>query len=178
MPHVRRAAATGKSVMLPRTCELGPIRESIPFNLRLAQNACFAAFAKATGDAELRPGWYTLLQVLHDNPGSSATALSRTTGRDKSTLTPLLTQLEEHGLIVRRTTAHDKRMQSVDLTRAGRERLKRLARHAAKHDRALDKIVGQRPQGRSSSPRLRRIILAFDAKADPSAAAAVSGNGL
>jgi DNA-binding MarR family transcriptional regulator len=158
--------ATGKVRHAPEDVRLGPIRESIPFNLRLAQNACFAAFAKATGEADLRPGWYSLLQVLHDNPGSSATALSRTTGRDKSTLTPLLTQLEEHGLIVRRTTAHDKRMQSVDLTRAGRERLKRLARHASKHDRVLDKVVGHayKPEFLAA---LRRIIHAFDAKADP-----------
>jgi DNA-binding MarR family transcriptional regulator len=159
-----RSLATRKIRHAPEDVRLGSIRESIPFNLRLAQNACFAAFAKATGDADLRPGWYTLLQVLHDNPGSSATALSRTTGRDKSTLTPLLTQLEEHGLIVRRTTAHDKRMQSVDLTRAGRERLRRLAQHAVRHDRALDKIVGPayKPEFLAA---LRRIIDAFDARA-------------
>jgi len=162
----QRKVTTRKIRHAPEDIELGWIRDSIPFNLRLAQNASFAAFVKATGEADLRPGWYSLLQVLEDNPGSSATALSRTTGRDKSTLTPLLIQLEEHGLIVRRQTEHDRRMQAVDLTRAGRERLKKLARHAAKHDRTLDKIVGPAYKTEFLSA-LRRIIHAFDVKADP-----------
>jgi hypothetical protein len=44
--------------------------------------------------------------------------------------------------------------------------LKRLARHASKHDRVLDKVVGPayKPEFLAA---LRRIIHAFDAKADP-----------
>ena len=145
---------------------LARIRDSIPFNLRLAQNASFAAFARAVGDADLRPGWYALLQVIHDNPGLTPTVLSRTTGRDKSTLTPVLTQLEEHGLIVRRQDEHDGRSHSVHLTRAGRARLRRLASHASRHDRALDRIVGAAYKA-DFLRALTRIVRALDPKADP-----------
>src|SRR4051794_7032184 len=107
MPAKHTVRAAGSTRGGAAAVDLGRILESIPFHLRLAQNASFAAFAKAAGEPDLRPGWYSVLQVVHDNPGLSATTLSRTTGRDKSTLTPLLTELEARGLIAREAADHD-----------------------------------------------------------------------
>lgn len=150
----------------PELIELGRIRDSIPFYLRLAQNASFQAFARAVGEIALRPGWYAVLHVIDQNPGLTPTVLSRTTGRDKSTLTPVLTQLEEHGLIIRRRDVRDGRSHGVYLTRGGRAELRTLETHAVRHDRQLDRIVGPSNK-RALLQALARIIHALDPKADP-----------
>ena len=114
----------------------------IGFHLRLAQNASFKTFKKKTGEDDLRPGWFAVLSLIHDNPGITPMALSRASGRDKSTLTPVLRDLGKGHLIARQPTANDRRSYSLFLTPAGQAKLAKLAGHAADHDKVLDEIVG------------------------------------
>ncbi|QRE73174.1 MarR family winged helix-turn-helix transcriptional regulator [Methylobacterium aquaticum] len=127
---------------------LGRLGETIAYNLRLAQNASFQAFSALTGDLGLRPGWYALLQLIGDNPGVSQTALSLATSRDKSTLTPLLGDLERRGLIRREPDPADRRGRRISLTEDGRAKLALLADCAARHDARLNALFapGQRQQ--------------------------------
>jgi DNA-binding MarR family transcriptional regulator len=120
----------------------GGIEEQIGFLLRLAQEASFAAFARRTGEAALRPGRYAILSLVGAHPGISQTALGQAAGRDKSTLTPALADLEKRGLLKRDRVAHDRRSYALRLTPAGRAMLTRLAAHAAAHDHELDALVG------------------------------------
>ena len=69
------------------------------------------------------------------------TALGRASGRDKSTLTPALNDLQRRGLIDRERSSSDRRSYILSLTPAGKALLRTLARHAADHDRRLDEIV-------------------------------------
>lgn len=119
---------------------LGRLGETIAYNLRLAQNASFQAFSALTGDLGLRPGWYALLQLIGDNPGVSQTNLSLATSRDKSTLTPLLGDLERRGLIRREPDPLDRRGRRISLTEAGRAKLALLAECAARHDARLNAL--------------------------------------
>ena len=80
----------------------------IGFHLRLAQNASFKAFKRLTGESDLKPGWFAVMMLVHVNPGITPMALSRASGRDKSTLTPVLRDLESRGYLDRcrcRTTS-------------------------------------------------------------------------
>lgn len=120
--------------------QLGWLGETIAYNLRLAQTASFQAFSTLTGDLGLRPGWYALLQLIGDNPGVSQTALSLATSRDKSTLTPLLGDLERRGLIRREPDPLDRRGRRISLTEAGRAKLALLAACAARHDARLNAL--------------------------------------
>ncbi|MET7246751.1 MarR family transcriptional regulator [Methylobacterium sp. EM32] len=120
--------------------QLGWLGETIAYNLRLAQTASFQAFSALTGDLGLRPGWYALLQLIGDNPGVSQTALSLATSRDKSTLTPLLGDLERRGLIRREPDPLDRRGRRISLTEAGRAKLALLAECAARHDARLNAL--------------------------------------
>ena len=122
---------------------LGKLDNYIGFHLRLAQNASFKAFKKKTGEDNLRPGWFAVLSLIHDNPGITPMALSRASGRDKSTLTPVLRDLDKRHFIARQPTANDRRSYSLFLTPAGQAKLARLAGHAADHDKVLDDIVGE-----------------------------------
>jgi DNA-binding MarR family transcriptional regulator len=131
----RRAAGSGVS--------LGSLEDLVAFNLRIAQDASFRAFARETGQHGLKPGRFAALTVIHNNPGISQIALSRAIARDKSTVTPLVQEFVRQGLVTRIASEVDGRSFTLTLTAAGEERLRALDRHAATHDRKIDRIVGR-----------------------------------
>lgn len=132
-----QAAAAGDIVF-------GKLDDYIGFHLRLAQNASFRAFQRKTGQSDLRPGWFALLSLINDNPGITPMTLSRASGRDKSTLTPLLRDMIRDGFVEKQPIARDRRSYALFATAVGAARLADLSRHAAEHDRRLDRIVGER----------------------------------
>lgn len=118
------------------------LSDAIAYALRLAQEASFAAYLQRVGNPDLKPGRYTVLMLLAGNPGLTPTALSRSSGRDKSTLTNTLRDLEARGYVVRSPTEGDRRSYAVSLTPVGRDLLDQLRRHAEAHDAMLDRVVG------------------------------------
>lgn len=136
---------------------LGPLADYAGYHLRLAQDASFQAFAARVG-GDLRPGFFTLLTLIRENPGITQTAISLASGRDKSTLTPALRSLEEGGYIGRERIDHDRRSFRLYLTSAGEEAIARLSEHARAHDQELDRIIG--PENKAEFIRLLRAIVA------------------
>jgi DNA-binding MarR family transcriptional regulator len=128
----------------PNGVRLGVLADWIGFHLRLAQDASFRAFAKHAGEPHLKPGRFAAMVVIHNNPGITQSALGRTISRDKSTVTPLIQDLQRHGLVRRRPSATDRRSMTLHLTRSGEAMLAKLLLHARAHDRRLDAIVGRR----------------------------------
>jgi len=151
--------------------QLGRLGETIAYNLRLAQAASFQAFSALTGDLGLRPGWYALLQLIGDNPGVSQTALSLATSRDKSTLTPLLGDLERRGLIRREPDPADRRGRRISLTENGRAKLALLADCAARHDARLNALFAPE-QRRQLIVLLQTLTEALGTDSHPSRPAA------
>ncbi len=139
---------------------LGKLDDYIGFHLRLAQNASFRSFQRKTGQTDLRPGWFALLSLIKDNPGITPMTLSRASGRDKSTLTPLLRDMIRDGFVEKQPIARDRRSYALFATPEGSARLADLARHAAEHDRRLDQIVGD--QKAELLNLLRRIAAEID----------------
>jgi DNA-binding MarR family transcriptional regulator len=149
--EARRAAA-------PEIIRLGPLADFLGFHLRVAQEASFQSFARRVGGIDLSPGRFALLMLIGENPGISQTALGRASGRDKSTLTPALDDLERRGLIARNRLPTDRRTYALLLTESGTSLLHELTEHARAHDRELDRIVG--PEGKAHFLRtLRRIAI-------------------
>jgi DNA-binding MarR family transcriptional regulator len=122
--------------------QLGPLGEFVGFHLRLAQDASFRAFARHSGVRDLKPGRFAAMMVIRSNPGITHVALSRAIARDKSTVTPLIKDLETRGLVKRVRSISDRRNVSLSLTRSGEKALDALLVHAMEHDRRLDQIVG------------------------------------
>ena len=121
---------------------LGSLAESIAFHLRLAQEASFQAFSRRVGGSDLRPGHYAALAIIAENPGITQTALGRASGRDISSLTPVLDGLVARGLVTRERVPTNRRSYSLSLTECGRGALERVRAHAAAHDADLDRLVG------------------------------------
>ena len=137
----------------------GELEQTIGFNLRLAQQASFQAFARRVGASDLRPGFYATLALIHENPGISQTALSQANGRDKSTLTPVLDDLERRGLVIRERVATNRRSYSLSLTTEGVKALKTLRAHARAHDKMLDELI--EPSHKEEFLRSLRKIIAY-----------------
>jgi DNA-binding MarR family transcriptional regulator len=137
--------------------DFGPLQNWVGFHLRMAQAASFQAFARRTQDTYLRPGRFATLMLIGRNPGISQTALSRANGRDKSTLTPVLADLERRGLIRRLRTRNDRRTYRLSLTPEGEKTLRKLTKFARLHDRNLDRVIGAKDRDRFLAV-LRKII--------------------
>ena len=129
----------------PREAEvhLGPLRNFIAFHLRLAQDASFRSFAQHAGRRRWGPGNFAAMMVIRKNPGITQVALGRAISRDKSTVTPLIQELQRQGLVSRRRSALDRRSITLELTRAGEAALDGLLIHARAHNRRLDTILGK-----------------------------------
>jgi DNA-binding MarR family transcriptional regulator len=136
------ARASGRS-LAPAAVDLGPLGNYIGFHLRLAQELALRAFAKRAGKTDFRPGWFAILMIVRLNPGLSQSALARAIGRDKSTISPLIRELEGKALIVRRPSPGDRRSVTLSLTPAGERELDSLIVHVEAHDRRLDEVVGE-----------------------------------
>lgn len=144
-----KPSSGGKAAARPKRLEpgplevnVGPLKYFVGFNLRLAQDASFRAFARQSGQKGIRPGRFAAMMVLHDNPGITQSALSRAIARDKSSVTPLIQDLQRRGLVQRTPSPTDRRSITLKLTRAGEAVLRELMLHAREHDRRLDQIVG------------------------------------
>lgn len=137
-PRVRAA----KPAAAATAVDLGDLESYVGFHLRVAQDASFRAFARVSGQQDIKPGRFAALTVIARNPGISQAALGQTIARDKSSITPLIQDLQRLGLIERRSSVDDRRRVELCLSPAGEKHLERLRRFAGEHDAKLDAIVG------------------------------------
>lgn len=128
--------------------KLGPLEYWIGFNLRMAQEATFQAFARRSQEIGESPGRFATLTLIARNPGISQTVLSQAAGRDKSSLTPVIEGLVRRGLVVRKRMEHDRRAYSLTLTPEGKRTLTMMTRCARRHERNLDRVLGTRDRKR------------------------------
>lgn len=141
MPKISRSDAAGKEgSSAPVTRD--SLEQELAYQLRRAQEASFAAFARRVGGKGIWPGWYALLAIIGDNPGINQRDLSRAVGRDKSTLTASLRELTKAGLIERERDEADQRSFRIRLSSTGAAHLAELEDHARAHNRQVDLIIG------------------------------------
>jgi DNA-binding MarR family transcriptional regulator len=122
--------------------ELGFLSDFLGFHLRLAQDASYRVFSRQRDKDLIKPGRFPALAIIHLNPGISQSALGRAIARDKSTVSPLIKDLQKNGFISRKPSALDRRSVTLALTKKGERTLERLKTRAKEHEAALDELVG------------------------------------
>jgi DNA-binding MarR family transcriptional regulator len=128
--------------------KFGPLADWVGFNLRMAQEAAFAAFSKLSREIGENPGRFATLTLISENPGISQSTLGHANGRDKSSMTPVLEDLVRRGLVRRARTDEDRRSYRLILTAAGKRTLARLLACARRHEQNLDRAIGVRERER------------------------------
>lgn len=114
----------------------------------MAQEAAFQAFSLLSQEIGESPGRFATLTLIARNPGISQTELSLANGRDKSSLTPVVEDLVKRGLVERKRMDSDRRTYRLNLTPSGKRVLTMLTRCARRHERNLDRVIGQRDRKR------------------------------
>jgi DNA-binding MarR family transcriptional regulator len=156
-------SAEGESTILRKNAanenlDFGMLANRIGFHLRLAQAASFQAFRDEAREIDLSPGRFATLMLIGRNPGISQTTLAAANGRDKSTLTPILEDLEKRGFVKREKMKSDRRSYQLTLTESGNRKLQELTACAKRHDENLDRIVG--PKDRAKFLKILQKIAA------------------
>jgi len=141
-----RRGKNGEAVA--ESINFGPLEHWVGFNLRMAQEHAFQAFSRRSQEIGENPGRFATLMLIARNPGISQTELSHANGRDKSSLTPVVEDLVRRGLVERKRTRADRRAYRLNVTLAGKKTLTMLTRCARRHERVLDRIIGQRDRNR------------------------------
>jgi DNA-binding MarR family transcriptional regulator len=109
----------------------------------LAQLGAHAAskFAERLRKLGLAPPHAGTLRIIHASAGISQQALSAVLGLPPSRLVALLDELEERGLVERRSSEEDRRVYALHLTRKGSGLLDGIAKLAREHDDAMCKAL-------------------------------------
>jgi DNA-binding MarR family transcriptional regulator len=136
----RRRGKNGEAIA--ESIKFGPLDHWVGFNLRMAQEAAFQAFSRRSLAIGESPGRFAALTLIARNPGISQTELSQASGRDKSSVTPVVEDLVRRGLVERKRTRNDRRAYRLNLTPAGKKTLTELTRCARRHERNLDRLIG------------------------------------
>ncbi len=105
--------------------DLGPLGQSLGFLLRLAQIRNFAGFYKTLGAAGLRPGEFTVLDLIGRNPGVRQGVLAARLSIKRAHMTKLVRALADAGLVARHIPPEDRRALELRLTEAGQAHLDR-----------------------------------------------------
>jgi DNA-binding MarR family transcriptional regulator len=117
--------------------DLGVLPSLLGYQLRLAQRAIFSDFADSLGELDMSPGLFGMLVVIEANPGLKQSQLARAAHLDRSSLVPALDKLEARGLVTRRASEHDRRVNGLWLTEQGSALLKKLKQRVARHEQRL-----------------------------------------
>lgn len=105
----------------------------------LAQVGAHAAgrFAERLGALGLVPAHAGMLRLIDARSGINQQALSSMLGLPPSRLVALVDDLEERGLVERRSSSDDRRVYALHLTQKGREMLAHIADLSRQHDNAI-----------------------------------------
>ena len=82
----------------------------------------------------LLPGQPKVLEYLHEHDGCTQKQLGEGCALDKSSITGLLTRMDQQGLVRRETAADDRRVSLVCLTGEGRKQAARVRQGCAEVD--------------------------------------------
>lgn len=113
---------------------LGSLTDHVGFHLRLAQLAVFKDFDSELGEIGVTPAVYSVLEVLHRNPGLIQSKLAATVRLDRSSIVPMIDKLGQRGLVERRASTTDRRHKHLYLTAAGTELLIRANERVIEHE--------------------------------------------
>lgn len=131
---------------------LGVLPSLLGYQMRLAQRAIFSDFADSMDELNVSPGLFGMLVIIEANPGLKQSQLAHAAHLDRSSLVPALDKLEARGLVTRRGSEHDRRINGLWLTSEGSALLKRLKQRVARHEQRL-------VQGLSSAERAQLVAL-------------------
>ena len=128
----------------------------VGYSLRRALGLQMQRFSAVFGPLNIRPVQFTILGLIHHNPEIRQSALGKVLQIERANIVTLLAELEERGLVTRRTAAGDRRSRVLQLTPAGQKLTVKLLRLHERLERDIEAHLGAK-QRRD----LLRLLAAF-----------------
>ncbi len=99
--------------------ELGELGRSLGFLLRVCQVRVYDQFYDRFADEDLRPGEFSVLWVIHMNPGIKQGVLAQTLAIKPAHMTKTIRRFEDQNLVAREIPDNDRRSVLLSLTETG-----------------------------------------------------------
>lgn len=125
---------TDPSPIALRPLNVGLLPNLLGYNVRRAHMALWRDFNRTVGIGQIRPGIFSLMVLVDENPGVAQIELATQLKIDKATIVGLIRQLQRQGWIERRQSGSDRRRQDVFLTELGKRELVGLRREMIEHE--------------------------------------------
>jgi len=129
-----------------RTVRFGPLTQYVGYWLRRAQAWAASGFLETMKELELRPTQFSVLILIHENPGIRQTEVCAALGLQKANFVPLLNELQRRGLAVRKPGVPDRRSTALYLTPQGEVLLQRANELHAAWERRIAERLGPKGQ--------------------------------
>ena len=117
--------------------DTGPMGRYLGSQLRLTHIAALDALEAAFAPHKGSPIRFALMDQVHERPGSTQATLADLLDVDRTTLVPIVADMERKGLLRRSTLSHDKRAVQLWLTPKGQRLFEKLRPLAVAHEKRL-----------------------------------------
>ncbi|WP_353476243.1 MarR family transcriptional regulator (plasmid) [Salipiger sp. H15] len=114
--------------------DAGEAEATLGYKLRLAQILAFRGFEQRLTDYGRAPRYLGLLQVIRTHPGQPQSRIAEAVALPRSSFVTILDQLSADGLIERRPSGFDRRVNGIWLTPAGEEVVAQLMQEAQRYE--------------------------------------------
>jgi len=121
--------------------QLGNLDKMLGVELRIAQILADRLFASSR-QLRMAPGHYTVLSLIKLNPGINQSRLAHSMYLDRSSMVPILDQLEKKDWIERKRPPNDRRSHALYLTNAGHTAVKQADREVNKLEESIATEMG------------------------------------
>lgn len=142
-PPRGRESTEGRSEVV-----LNVVEGAVGYHLRRAQTMVLEDVGRRIKPLGLAPPEFTVMSVLHANPGINATRIAESLPMKRSNLSVLLARLKRRGLVQRAEGEESGRVHSLCLTREGQALLESARRLHREHLRFLEGILGRNEMAR------------------------------
>ncbi len=115
----------------------GPLGDTIGYRLRVAQIAVHRRFEAKFAGYGSAPRYLGLLAIIGTQPGQPQSRLAEAVSLKRSSLVAIIDRLAAEGLVERRHSPSDRRVNSVWLTERGDGMLKELVAHTEQEEAHL-----------------------------------------
>jgi DNA-binding MarR family transcriptional regulator len=144
----RRARRRTEDASPPRTAdegseiELDRLTRHLGYLARRLQRWIFKDFIQTLAPFDLRPAQYSVMTVIHANPGLTQMAIARVLGIERARLVHLIDSLEARDYVERVSSPTDRRSHAIHLTRHGEIAFAKIRALAAEHEQHVVDRVG------------------------------------
>jgi DNA-binding MarR family transcriptional regulator len=129
-----RPTPRGEGALPIRPVNVGILPNLLGYNVRRAHMALWRDFNRTVGIGIVRPGIFSMMVLIDENPGIAQIEIAVQLAIDKATIVGLIRMLQKQGWIERRRSRADRRRQDLYLTAQGRHELTTLRRDMLEHE--------------------------------------------